>query len=245
MKLFHPPSAFRGFLFVTVLVLLSFAVFAQPQSTSSIQGLAIDGNGAVIAGARVTAYCNCDECPKRPCRECCPSAFSRSVTTDDQGRFRISDVPAGTYRVKGEVTGFKAVEVRGVEVNEQSPATVTLKFEAGAKAEVASAEEKARLEVQIINQDTNRPLENAKVTLLLQCDCRKECPTKPCSECCPSEKQMFKTVTDASGVIKFEGPPGTYRVDTDYRAFTKDSVVNLTAGGVEKLKVTLVLKDNL
>jgi carboxypeptidase family protein len=245
MKLLQFPNAFRGFIFAAVVVLLSCAVFAQSQSTSSIQGIAIDHNGAAIAGARVTAYCDCDECPKRPCRECCPSAFSRTVTTDDQGRFRMSDVPAGVYRVKGELTGFKAVEVHGVEVNEQGPATVTIKFEGGDKTEIASDEEKARLEVKIIDLETNRPLENAKVTLLLQCDCRKECPTKPCSECCPSEQQMFTSVTDASGVITFDGPAGTYRVDTGYRAFTKDAVVNLTANKVEKLRVTFVLKDNL
>jgi hypothetical protein len=165
------------------------------------------------------------------------------VTTDDHGRFRISDVPAGVYNVRGEVTGFKAVEVRGVEVKQQSAASVTLTFAAGGEENVEAADDKARLEVKIIDRVTDKPLENATVTLLLQCDCRKECPTKPCSECCPSERQMFTSVTNASGVVTFDGPPGTYRVDTAYRAFSKDSVVNLTAGENEKLKVTLVVKE--
>lgn len=240
MKTFH-----IGFGFVAACFLLCCAIPAQSQATSSIQGIAVDANGAVIAGARVTAVCDCKECPNRPCTECCPADFSRTVTTDDNGQFRLTDVPAGVYRVRGEVSGFKTVEVHGVHVTSGSASTVTLTFEAGGNTDVASAEDKARLEVKIINLETNQPLENAKVTLRLQCDCPKECPGKPCTECCPSEKQTFTSVTNASGVVTFDGPPGTYRVDTDYRAFSKDAVVNLTAGGLEKLKVTLVVKEKL
>ena len=244
MKLFQTDRAFRFCVFVAVSLLLCHAILAQSQSTSTIQGSAVDANGAAISGARVTAVCDCKECPNRPCTECCPADFSRTATTDDNGQFRLNDVPAGVYRVRGEVSGFKAVEVHGVKVTTGSASSVTLTFEAGGKTDVASDEVKARLEVKIINRETNQPLENAKVTLRLQCDCRKECPTKPCSECCPSEKQMFTSVTDASGIVTFDGPPGTYRVDTDYRAFSKDAMVNLTAGGVEKLKVTLVVRQS-
>lgn len=242
MKLFQIGRAIRGFVFVAVCLALALAL-GQSQSTSSIEGVAVDGNGAVISGAKVTVFCDCKECPNRPCAECCPADFSRTVTTDDQGQFRIADVPAGVYRLRGEVTGFKAVDVHGVQVSVQSAATVTLRFETGGGAGAEAADEKASLRVKIIDSLTDKPLENAKVTLLLQCDCRKECPTKPCSECCPSEKQMFTSVTDASGTVTFDGPPGTYRIDTAYRAYSKDSVVTVAAGETEKLKVKLTVKE--
>jgi hypothetical protein len=127
-------------------------------------------------------------------------------------------------------------------VSAQSAATLTLTFDAGADV---SMYENARLQVKILDSANAKPLENATVTLLLQCDCRKECPTKPCGECCPSERKIFTSVTDESGVITFDGPPGTYRVDTTYGAFSKDSMVNLSAGEKEKLKVKFVIKEKI
>jgi uncharacterized GH25 family protein len=245
MKIFQIRRVFRPLIFVVAGVVLSYAVPAHAQETSSIQGVAVDSQGAAIPGAKVTAMCDCKECPNRPCTECCPASFSGTATTNSDGQFRIENVPAGVYRVRGEVSGFKTVEVHGVRVSSQSTSSVTLTFEVGRTDDPDSTDENARLRVKIIDRVTDKPLENATVTLLLQCDCRKECPLKPCSECCPSERQVFTNITDASGVITFDGPPGIYRVDTSYRAFSKDSMVRLAAGESEKLTVTLVVKEKL
>lgn len=245
MKPFQISSAFRGFFFVALSLVLSCVVHGQSQTTSSIQGIAVDSSGAVITGVRVTVLCDCKECPNRPCRECCPAGFSVTVTVDDEGRFRIERVPAGVYRVRGEAPGFKAVDVHGVEVSGQNASTVTLKFEDGGTATAASSQaaDEGRLEIKIFDRQTDKPLENATVRLLLQCDCKKECPSKPCTECCPSERQMLTTVTDASGIVTFAGPPGTYLIDTAFRAYTKANLITLAAGETEKLKVTLVVKE--
>jgi hypothetical protein len=261
MKIFQLSSVVRSFFDIAISVLLACVAYGQSQTTSNIQGIAIDKNGAAIPGVRVMAACDCKECPNRPCTECCPSGFHATVTTDDEGRFRIEKVPPGVYLVSGEVSGFAAVKVHRVEVTEQNAGTVTLKFEKGAAEGAAAAAtaipnaatstttnvgtsaDSARLEVKVIDRQTDLPLENAKVTLLLQCDCKKECPTKPCSECCPSEKQMFTSVTNAAGVVTFAGPPGTYRIDTEFRAYSKDSLVKVDAGETEKFKVTLAVKE--
>jgi hypothetical protein len=254
MKVLRLSSAFRGFV-VVVSVIVACAAQGRSQSTSSIQGTTIDSTGAVIPAVKVTVGCDCKECPNRPCNECCPSDFSATVTSDDQGKFQINNVPSGVYWIRGEAAGFGEAEVHGVKVTAGSASTVTLTFKresAGAAeaekttaAESTAFGEKVSLQVKVIDRQTDKPLENAKVTLLWQCDCKKECPTKPCSECCPSEKTLFTTVTDASGIITFDGPPGTYRIDTAYRAFSKDSVVNLAAGEKEKIKVSLVINPKM
>jgi Carboxypeptidase regulatory-like domain len=242
----------RG-LAAVVSVLLFCLVPGYAQSTSSIQGNTIDSDGAVVPGVRITVVCDCKECPTRPCSECCPSGFTGAVTSDEQGDFRINDVPVGTYVVIGDAAGFGKAEVHGVIVrlSAASSLTLTLKRKSNSVAAAeksaarndATSEESARLQVRIIDRETDKPLENAKVTLLWQCDCKKECPTKPCSECCPSERTLFSTVTDASGTIIFDGPPGTYRIDTAYRAYSKDSLVTVQAGEKEKVKVSLVLNE--
>lgn len=243
MKPFPINIAFRAFFLVAIGVLLAFPVHGHSQSTSSLQGTAVDATGAVIRNVRVTLFCECRECPNRPCTECCPQSFSRTTTSDDEGRFRIERIPPGVYRIRGEASGFKTLEVHGVEISAQKASTVTLTFEAGRATSTETSEETARLLLRVMDLQTDKPLENATVTLLLQCDCKKECPTKPCSECCPSEKQVFTTITDTSGIVTFDGPPGTYRIDTAFRAYTKDSLIKLGAGETEKLKVTFVIRE--
>jgi hypothetical protein len=120
----------------------------------------------------------------------------------------------------------------------QEPAT-----EKTTVAKDADDKEDVRVEVKVVDRTTDKALENAKISFFLQCDCKKECPGKPCSECCPSERQMFESVTDAAGVITFKGRPGTYRIETAYRAYSKDSLLKVDAGDTEKLKVSLKVNE--
>lgn len=63
-------------------------------SSGEIGGVVIDQSGAVVPGAHVTvsneAY-----------------GFSRTVVADDQGRWIVSDVPAGSVTARSDVPGFK------------------------------------------------------------------------------------------------------------------------------------------
>jgi len=83
------------------LVLLSVAIGSTnvtPQSTHRITGVIKDPQGAVIAGARVTA---------RP-----EAGEPRTATSDEQGRFTFENLPAGTYTLAVEASGFKKTEIR-------------------------------------------------------------------------------------------------------------------------------------
>ena len=93
------PEKRCSLLIVLSLMLLLFQ-FSIPVSiaqttTSTIEGTVTDSNGAVIAGATVKASGT-------------TLAIERSATTDAEGFYRLTALPAGTYTVTVSQTGFSA-----------------------------------------------------------------------------------------------------------------------------------------
>ncbi len=82
-------------IFTLTLCLLSFSsfTFAQDLDDVTISGKVTDQTGAIIVGATVTATLTA-------------TGLERTVTTDGNGRYRIIELPPGTYSVKTEYTGF-------------------------------------------------------------------------------------------------------------------------------------------
>ena len=77
-----------------LLLLTAPSTFSQTQSTTgTIQGTAIDANGAVVPGANVEIK-NLD------------TNFSRNVTTDEDGQFISLALPPGNYSVTVSKQGF-------------------------------------------------------------------------------------------------------------------------------------------
>src|SRR6185503_3654045 len=74
--------------FVTIVcfALFSVAVLAQ-EPTGAIEGTVTDPQGAIVQGAALTV-------------RNAATNFSRSATADDNGHYRISQLPPGTYEVK-------------------------------------------------------------------------------------------------------------------------------------------------
>src|SRR5436190_15249655 len=94
------------FMFVMAMALALFATsaMAQTSTTGSIEGLVIDPNGAAVKGATVTVTS--------------PNLISpQSGTTDDNGRFKILNLPPGAYKIVIEGSGFGKFEKDGVGVN--------------------------------------------------------------------------------------------------------------------------------
>jgi hypothetical protein len=92
----------KGFTFLisvfTMTLLLSASLFAQ-RTTGDIEGTVTDPNGAVIPGASVTVTGK-------------TVGFKRTVTADDDGVYRITQIPPGDYSVSvAEIKGFKAQTV--------------------------------------------------------------------------------------------------------------------------------------
>jgi hypothetical protein len=93
------------FVLLTSLTFLSASIFAQSQATTGdIEGRVLDPAGAVIPGVTVTATNQA-------------TGFEKSVTTDDDGNYRIILLPPGSYDVKTSApSGFRATNFTNVTV---------------------------------------------------------------------------------------------------------------------------------
>ncbi len=77
-------KTFKLVLFTLVLVLGLTGISFGQETTGTIEGTIKDPSGAVVPGVSVTVT---------------GTGYSRTVTTDDAGFFRIQQVPPGIYTV--------------------------------------------------------------------------------------------------------------------------------------------------
>ncbi len=75
-----------------------WAVQAQTTDRSGVEGRLVDEGGGVLPGVAVTLSSTALQ------------GGSRSITTDDDGRYRFTALPAGTYQVSFELGGFTTVK---------------------------------------------------------------------------------------------------------------------------------------
>jgi hypothetical protein len=109
LKSYQPPSASRsrrGACFMLLLALLgAVSCAAQTLKTSgTLEGTISDTSAKRIAGVKVT-FRQTD------------TNQTRTVTADDQGFFRASDLPVGTYEVRIEQPGFVPYVHTGVDLD--------------------------------------------------------------------------------------------------------------------------------
>ena len=121
----------RVFLSAAILLFISIAAHAQV-TTSTLVGLVRDASNAVIPGATVVATHE-------------GTGVSREGVTDANGEFVFSALPAGPYTVKIELTGFKALENRGMQLGAGQTVRQTFALEVGAMAETVTVAGEAPL----------------------------------------------------------------------------------------------------
>jgi hypothetical protein len=104
---------------LVVLFLSVQAAFGQAQSNAAdIQGTVKDANGAVVANATVTA--------RNP-----NTNFTRSATSNDEGLYRLVNIPPGDYEITGEAAHFKKTVLSKITVTVGQAAEVDVTLEAG------------------------------------------------------------------------------------------------------------------
>jgi outer membrane receptor protein involved in Fe transport len=105
-------------------ILLAFALFASPlaaqETTGKIDGRVVDAQGLAVPGVTVTAT---------------GPQGSKNTTADADGRFSIPFLTPGTYSLRAELTGFKAVEQKDITVRLGGSSDVVLKLEVGGVSE--------------------------------------------------------------------------------------------------------------
>lgn len=91
-------SAFKKLtLLICLLIIASITSTAQDLDDVSISGRVVDSNNLAIVGSTVTATQ-------------IETGAERTVTTDDEGRYRIIELKPGTYSIKASMQGFAAQE---------------------------------------------------------------------------------------------------------------------------------------
>src|SRR5215217_7642973 len=104
---------------LTVLLLCAHVAFGQAQSNAAdIQGTVKDSTGAVVANAAVTA-------------RNAGTNFSRNANTNDDGFYRIINVPPGDYELTVEAPNFKKSVLTKVTVTVGQAAQIDVTLEPG------------------------------------------------------------------------------------------------------------------
>jgi Carboxypeptidase regulatory-like domain/TonB dependent receptor len=88
---------------VTVLLVVSAAMAQAQSNAGDLQGTVRDSNGAVVANASVTARNSA-------------TSVSRAATTNDDGFYKIVNLPPGGYEVTVEAANFKRAVIPSVTV---------------------------------------------------------------------------------------------------------------------------------
>jgi hypothetical protein len=92
-------------------------IFAQT-TTGRISGTVTDVSGGVIMNVKVTIT---DE----------TTGLTRTASTDENGLYVVTNLPAGVYRVRAEAAGFKSSLKTGYELVNDGRLTLDFKLEAG------------------------------------------------------------------------------------------------------------------
>jgi hypothetical protein len=110
-----------GALICALFLFLGVGAFAQESAVKgNLGGSVVDTTGAVIPGAKVTLT---------------TPTGSESMTSDGEGNFLFNRLAPGMYSLKVEKQGFKASEIKGVEVAIGRTANVKMTLQAGAATE--------------------------------------------------------------------------------------------------------------
>ena len=108
----------RGFLQITLVVLLA-TLFIQAQTfRGAINGTVVDPSGAVVAGADVKAINN-------------GTGVTLSSVSTSEGQFAFQDLPLGSYKIVVTAPGFQAVNVDNVSVTAGSVYTLPVRLTMG------------------------------------------------------------------------------------------------------------------
>jgi len=99
-------------------LLFSSPALAQT-TTSTIEGTVKDPHGAVVAGAQIKA-------------SSASLATERTTTSDENGFYRITALPAGTYTLTASGTGFANSTLGSIELTVNRTLTLDIQLEVGA-----------------------------------------------------------------------------------------------------------------
>ena len=120
----HPLRLFRRFAVVCAAVSMSIGAAAQT-NVGQISGRVTDQSGGALPGAAVTATNE-------------QTGLTQTATTDAAGGYVFASLPAGSYKVRVELTGFKPVERINLVLDAASRRAADFQLEVGGLTETIS-----------------------------------------------------------------------------------------------------------
>jgi len=113
-------NLFQSIVLLMALGLAPYTVLAQAR-IGTVQGTVKDPLGAVVPDAKVTVL--------QPL-----TGYTQRTKTDEQGAFKLANIPFNTYRVRAEATGFQPAEV-AIDLESTVPLNLELALAISATSE--------------------------------------------------------------------------------------------------------------
>src|SRR6202795_641982 len=139
-------------LLLCVCALVPSALFSQSASTGTVAGTVTDPSGAAVAAATVTLT---DKATNPP-----PTA-----STNENGRYILVDIPAGSYDVSVSKEGFRISRLSSQTVNVGTALTLNVTLEIGSVAESVEVTA-SNAELQTLNATVGNTISGAALDSL-------------------------------------------------------------------------------
>lgn len=136
-------------------LLWCLSITACAQFKASIQGTVSDSTGAVVSGAVVTVTNN-------------ETGKSQQGKTGEEGFYRVTGLPPGTYTVTAELAGFKKKILENVVIHAEEAQGVNITLDAGQVAESVTVTGVSEAPLQTENANVNKTITNLEVLRLPQ-----------------------------------------------------------------------------
>lgn len=142
----------RPLYFVLLVCILFFGGLDVSAQTSSgrISGTVTDSTGAVVANVTVTV--------SDPATN-----LSRTVTTDENGFYTVTNLPVGTYSVSAELQNFKKSILNGNVINADARLTVDFTLETGDLSEVVQVTQESGETVNTTSGEVAKVIDGQQV----------------------------------------------------------------------------------
>lgn len=135
---------------VLLLTIVAFQITFAQTVVGRISGTVQDSNGASIPNASVKVTNNANN-------------SERTVTTDEDGFYTVTNLPVGTYTIEAERKGYKKVLVSGRSVTADARLTVDLKLEVGEVSETVEIVGAAGETVNTTSGEVSRVIDQQQV----------------------------------------------------------------------------------
>lgn len=143
----------RLIMFAVYALLLATPLVADAQvTTATIVGTVTDSGNSIVPNAQVTA-------------RSVDTGLTRTVTSDDNGAYRIEFLPVGKYSVEVTSTGFKRAHLSDIVLQVNDTARVDVTLTVGQVTETVTVSETAAT-INTSTPEIGRTIESAEITQL-------------------------------------------------------------------------------